>query len=71
MFRSELNLGVERSTFTLIGSYREQLEQERFVRVSLAHTTHILARSQVHLLFINNTMKNNVVQTILYKEDIT
>ncbi|XP_053402419.1 inositol 1,4,5-trisphosphate receptor type 1-like isoform X7 [Mercenaria mercenaria] len=30
--RSELNLGVERSSFTLIGSYRETLEQERFVR---------------------------------------
>ncbi|KAL3860316.1 hypothetical protein ACJMK2_010455, partial [Sinanodonta woodiana] len=29
---SELNLGVERSSFTLIGSFRESLDQERFVR---------------------------------------
>ncbi|RUS87050.1 hypothetical protein EGW08_005203, partial [Elysia chlorotica] len=29
---SELNLGVERSSFTLIGSYRERPEQGRFVR---------------------------------------
>ncbi|XP_052817063.1 inositol 1,4,5-trisphosphate receptor type 3-like isoform X2 [Mya arenaria] len=31
-YGSELNLGVERSSFTLIGSFRETLEQERFVR---------------------------------------
>ncbi|KAK3085572.1 hypothetical protein FSP39_005468 [Pinctada imbricata] len=31
-FGSELNLGVERSSFTLIGSYRELPEQDRFVR---------------------------------------
>ncbi|XP_071176008.1 inositol 1,4,5-trisphosphate-gated calcium channel ITPR2-like isoform X12 [Mytilus edulis] len=31
-FGSELNLGVERSSYTLIGSYREIPEQERFVR---------------------------------------
>ncbi|KAL4234550.1 hypothetical protein ACF0H5_006191 [Mactra antiquata] len=31
-YGSELNLGVERSSFTLIGSYREALEPERFVR---------------------------------------
>ncbi|XP_064599288.1 inositol 1,4,5-trisphosphate receptor type 1-like [Liolophura sinensis] len=29
---SELNLGVERSGFTLIGSYRETSDQEKFVR---------------------------------------
>ena len=31
--RAELNLGVERSSFTLIGSYRETADQSRFVRV--------------------------------------
>ncbi|XP_062618413.1 inositol 1,4,5-trisphosphate receptor type 1-like [Saccostrea cucullata] len=31
-YGSELNLGVERSSFTLIGSYRELQEQEKFVR---------------------------------------
>ncbi|XP_060075349.1 inositol 1,4,5-trisphosphate receptor type 1-like [Ylistrum balloti] len=31
-FGSELNLGVERSSFTLIGCYREHADQERFVR---------------------------------------
>nr|XP_022341731.1 inositol 1,4,5-trisphosphate receptor type 2-like isoform X4 [Crassostrea virginica] len=31
-YGSELNLGVERSSFTLIGSYRQLQEQDRFVR---------------------------------------
>nr|XP_019924346.2 inositol 1,4,5-trisphosphate receptor type 1 isoform X2 [Crassostrea gigas] len=31
-YGSELNLGVERSSFTLIGSYRALQEQDRFVR---------------------------------------
>ncbi|KAK7114914.1 hypothetical protein V1264_000891 [Littorina saxatilis] len=31
-FGAELNLGVERSSFTLIGSYRETPDQNRFVR---------------------------------------
>ncbi|XP_076449737.1 inositol 1,4,5-trisphosphate-gated calcium channel ITPR1-like isoform X2 [Babylonia areolata] len=31
-YGAELNLGVERSSFTLIGSYRETAEQSRFVR---------------------------------------
>ncbi|XP_059139568.1 inositol 1,4,5-trisphosphate receptor type 1-like isoform X3 [Physella acuta] len=31
-FGSELNLGVERSSFTLIGSFRDRPEQNRFVR---------------------------------------
>ncbi|PVD21456.1 hypothetical protein C0Q70_19629 [Pomacea canaliculata] len=31
-FGAELNLGVERSSFTLIGSYRESLERNHFVR---------------------------------------
>ena len=36
--RAELNLGVERSSFTLIGSYRETADQSRFVRVrALCH----------------------------------
>ncbi|CAL1526674.1 unnamed protein product [Lymnaea stagnalis] len=30
---SELNLGVEKSSFTLIGSYRDRPEESRFVRV--------------------------------------
>lgn len=34
--RSELNLGVERSSFTLIGCYREHADQERFVRVCIS-----------------------------------
>ncbi|GFS12809.1 inositol 1,4,5-trisphosphate receptor type 1, partial [Elysia marginata] len=34
---SELNLGVERSTFTLIGSYRDRPERGRFVRIRIRH----------------------------------
>ena len=37
--RSELNLGVERSSFTLIGSYRERPERGRFVRVGSENLT--------------------------------